>query len=241
MKALVVTKAVQTYAVDDIIMVMSDVDASNYSHWLLSSSEFRTIPTALESVPQNLLKGIINPPKWVQTGLPDLSAEPTFAVDTWIKSGVPDVTVDPLDSTYTLMVAGSVDTRYTAIPEEKTVTTKPEYVAYDKQKQITAKYQLMNDDVLASMKLVFGTTQPESASAYEATWRRMIAAPADFSAAGLTSRFVVGTFLVGDLLDTAIKVTDYATAKIAEVDAYSVTRMQRIEQFRNERAAILAL
>ena len=63
MKALVVTKAVQTYAVDDIIMVMSDVDASNYSHWLLSSSEFRTIPTALESVPQNLLKGIINPPK----------------------------------------------------------------------------------------------------------------------------------------------------------------------------------
>ena len=190
---------------------------------------------------------------WTRDGESDETTEPIFSEDTWIKEGEADVTVDPEDETYlfmaensadlrySLQTQGAVDTRYTFISgPQKIVTTKPDYVVVEKTNRITEKYNEMNTDVLAGMAAVFGTTQPESATAYKETWTQMIASPSDFSGAGLTSRFDVAGLSIGDALDTDQKVTDYATAKTTEVNAYGVTRMQRIEQFRTERAAILA-
>jgi hypothetical protein len=111
--------------------------------------------------------------------------------------------------------------------------------AKDKEKQIEAAYRQMNVDVYAEMAQVFGTTNPESATAYEATWKMMAETPAEYASLGLTSRFDVAGLAVGDALDTEQKVLDYANAKIADVQSYGKNRMQRIEQFRSERETIL--
>lgn len=109
-----------------------------------------------------------------------------------------------------------------------------------KAAQVTEIYNAMNTEVYTAMGGVFGTTNADSATAYERTWEMMKAAPENWSGAGLLAEFAVGGFAVGDALDTDQKVTDYATAKIAEVLAYGVWRMQRIKQFKIDRAAILA-
>lgn len=115
-------------------------------------------------------------------------------------------------------------------------------VAAQKQKeaQIAAAYAQMDADVRAEMVTVFGTTSTESATAYEKTWALMLETPADWSGAGLTARFDRGGLSIGDALDTDQKVTDYAQACLDAVKAYGISRMQRIEQFRAEREAILA-
>lgn len=105
---------------------------------------------------------------------------------------------------------------------------------------VTDLYKIMQTEVLNQMSIVFGTANTDSALRYKATWEEMTLTPSDYSVAGLTSRFVVGIFVVGDALDTDQKVTDYASAKITEAKAYGVWVMQRIEQFRNDKALLLA-
>jgi hypothetical protein len=109
-----------------------------------------------------------------------------------------------------------------------------------KEAQVAAAYNSMNADVLAQMLTVFGTSKPESATAFKETWDMMAASPADWATAGLTASFAVAGFQVGDALDSSQKIQDYANAKIAEVKAYGISRMQRIEQFKTEKATILA-
>lgn len=138
------------------------------------------------------------------------------------------VTVDPADESWTY------SSWYTI--SENTAAK----VAADKADQIQAAYNTMNSEVLAQMSAVFGTTNPDSASAYEATWKLMAETPSDWSAAGLTARFDRGGVLTGAALDTDQKVLDYANACLQEVKTYGVWRMQRIETFRADRAAIEA-
>lgn len=112
-------------------------------------------------------------------------------------------------------------------------------VAAEKQAQVTAAYNHMNDDVYGQMEAVFGTKKSDSATAFEATFRLMVQKPELFSGKGLSADKAVGDFTVGQELDTDQKVVDYATARIAEIEAYAVYRMNRIKQFYTERAQIL--
>lgn len=138
------------------------------------------------------------------------------------------LTSDPSDGSYTYV-------SWYTISENTAAKTQA-----DKDSQILTAYQTMNTDVLTQMGVVFGTTNADSAAAYERTWNLMVATPSDWSGAGLTARFAVAGFAIGDALDTDQKITDYATAKVAEVNAYGVWRMQRIETFRTDKAAIEA-
>ena len=109
-----------------------------------------------------------------------------------------------------------------------------------KAKDIVDRYNDMNADVYAEMQQVFGTTKSDSATAYFETWKLMAAKPVLFYQQGLKADKEIGSFQAGDALDTMQKVEDYANARIAEAETYSVNRMARIEQFRVEKAAIEA-
>jgi len=111
--------------------------------------------------------------------------------------------------------------------------------AAEKQAQVTAAYNQMNKDVYDQMAVVFGTTKSDSATAFEGTFRLMISKPELFSSQGLLADKAIGTFQVGDALDTDAKVTDYGQARIDEIEQYAVFRMNRIKQFYAERAQIL--
>lgn len=68
----------------------------------------------------------------------------------------------------------------------------------------------------------------------------MKAKPALFYQQGLKVTVAHGSFQVGDALDTMQKIEDYADAALAAIETYAVWRMNRIKQFHEERAAILA-
>jgi len=87
--------------------------------------------------------------------------------------------------------------------------------AKSKEQEITELYVAMEKDVLNEMASTFGTTNTDSATAYEKTWEMMLASPAEWSGAGLTARFNRGELSVGDALDTDAKVTAYAQACVA--------------------------
>lgn len=207
---------------------------------------------------------------WSKTGVADVYVDPSDATYThhpavpevseyWSKAGSPDSFVPPQDPSWTynhpvLAVAESwskeVTNTVTVDPADPTWTHHPAVpehyeiildAAKDKVRQVSAAYNLMTKDVMDQMVTVFGTSNPQSASAYYQTWQDMIANPANYASAGLTARFAAGTLAVGELLDTAAKITEYATAKKVEADAYGVTRMQRIEQFRTDKATIMAV
>lgn len=120
--------------------------------------------------------------------------------------------------------AGTSEAKWAQVIANHT-TTKMELIAL--------AYERMNSDVYSAMSLVFGTTNADSATAYEKTWTLMKDTPSDWSGLGLKDD-------LGASLDTDAKVLAYATAKLAAVVEYGKWRMVRIEQFRAERASILA-
>jgi hypothetical protein len=98
---------------------------------------------------------------------------------------------------------------------------------------ILAAYERLNSDVYGEMTVVFGTTNADSATAYEKTWALMKNDPAGWASLGLKDDS-------GSNLDTEQKVLSFANTKLAAVEEYGKWRMIRIEQFRAERASILA-
>lgn len=158
----------------------------------------------------------------------------TLVADKWTKEGEADVFEQPLAEVDGEMVA---DETWTFVPEHYELSLN---VQEDKNRRVSEKYNAMREDVLNDMYVVFGTNRTDTANAYYQTWLKMVESPSQFSSAGLTARFSVGGVSVGDALDTDQKVTDYATAKVVESEAYGVSRMQRIEQFKNEKSAIEA-
>ena len=68
----------------------------------------------------------------------------------------------------------------------------------------------------------------------------MIANPASYASLGLKAWIVTTSFAIEDALDDNTKVTNYATECIAQAETYAENRMARIQQFRDEKAAILA-
>jgi hypothetical protein len=97
--------------------------------------------------------------------------------------------------------------------------------ASDKVSQIDVLYKTMNEEVLNQMAAVFGTTNPDSASAYEGTYKLMLEKPSLFiGKLGLTSE--------GEVLA-------YAIGKMTAIENYAIWRLERIELFRVERESIL--
>jgi hypothetical protein len=102
-----------------------------------------------------------------------------------------------------------------------------------KKEQVTLAYKDMNNDVYAQMEIVFGTTNPESASAYERTWQMMKENSEAFANVGIKND------LGFDLL-TGLDVLNFATEKLDAVLAYGVWRLKRIEDFRALRSSLLS-
>ena len=128
--------------------------------------------------------------------------------------------------------------------EEIVLFEDPEKVANKIKAQkaalVQAAYDKMNADVLAKMAQVFGTQKPESATAYKETWDLMAQEPALWVDKGLKAAFAVASLEVGEGLNTETKVQDYASAKLAEIKEYGIWRMQRIEDFKQERDTIIS-
>lgn len=104
----------------------------------------------------------------------------------------------------------------------------------------------MNKELYDLMYSVAGTRDYNSAKEFEKTWNNMVADPARFASAGLTARFDRGDdgagnpILPGDALDTEAKVSSYAQACLDLVAQGEITRLQRIEQYKVDLAALYA-
>lgn len=102
----------------------------------------------------------------------------------------------------------------------------------NKDELIQIAYDSMNKDVYEQMASVFGTTNPDSASANEKTWSLMQSNPSLFANQGLKDDN-------GVVMSTEQQVLDYASAKMTAVLNYGIWRLQRIQQFRDARDAII--
>lgn len=178
-----------------------------------------------------------------------LVSEATEQSEHWSKEGEQDRFTAPLieDTSWTFYPAEGEDDQYwmkdeirtyeqpmivdeswthypfiAAIPEHYEIVEDTQKL---KEKQVSDLHEQMNKDVLVQMNIVFGTTNPESATAYKQTYDLMLAKPA---------------LWVGKLgLTDEAAVTAYATAKIEVIEQYAVWRMERIAQFKIERDQIL--
>jgi len=160
----------------------------------------------------------------------------------WAKDGFEDVFVDPEDESWTPVAATSE--HYELVENAEMVTAA---LTEDATQAITEKYMEMDADVYAQMEVVFGTKKSDSATAFYETWKQMSAKPELFSPEDLTAeKEIIAAdgqtvlFAEGDALDTDTKITTYANRLLEIADLYSVFRMKRIKQFRDEKAAILA-
>jgi hypothetical protein len=135
----------------------------------------------------------------------------------------------PLDADDEVLIPTLVEGLWLLAPDEVLVAQK---ALKAKEAAVALAYEAMNKDVLTQMALAFGTQNPDSASAYERTWTLMISSSAEWLGLGLKDD-------VGTLLETGEQVLAYAQAKLASVIAYGKFRLQRIEQFRAEKDAIV--
>lgn len=130
----------------------------------------------------------------------------------------------------------------TLVEDSALVTAK---AAASKQALVQAAYDRMNSDIVAEMSRVYVTSIPDpalaaaSATADNETFKNMKSSPSSFSSKGYKAEKAVGSFQLGDALDTDQKVIDYANARLTETLNFAVYRLERIEQFKTERAAIL--
>jgi len=84
-----------------------------------------------------------------------------------------------------------------------------------------------SDDVYAEMLRVFGTTSTDVATANYHTYKIMIENPAAFIEESLKDDD-------GNQLDTEVKLSDYASIKIAEIEAYAVYRSKKFQKYKDD-------
>ena len=90
---------------------------------------------------------------------------------------------------------------------------------------VSVAYNTMWDDVINQMETVYGTKSETSATANFLSWKEMVESPASF---------------VGSMFADEAAVLAFAQPKIEAARTYGIWRMIRIEQFKTERASILA-
>jgi len=93
------------------------------------------------------------------------------------------------------------------------------------------KYKLLNDQIIEDAVLTSGTTNQISALMDLITYNRMKEQPALFDQEGLVAKKDIGSFNKGDALDTALKITQYAEAMLAETDAFMIRRLKKITNY----------
>jgi len=114
-----------------------------------------------------------------------------------------------------------------------------------KAEDIQSAYQTMSDEVDARLYEVFRTIKPDYATAEYETWKDMKARPDAYASLGLkidhqlNDANGIELFSPGSALDTSGKINQYATRKIQLAEEYGTYRVQRIQQFKNERQQIL--
>lgn len=183
---------------------------------------------------------LVSPEVLAQPEVP-YQAEVLAVEEKWTKTGEADVFVDPQDPSWTHVPAVAyqpevpyqaavphVAAVYNTVPAKmdwRVVVDSVKSSAKSKEEAIKVAYDTMNQEVYAEMAAVFGTTNPESATAYNETWKLMKTIPAEF----------VGT----DFVDEAAVIA-YADLKLAAVLAYAKFRMNKIKTFQLAKAAILA-
>ena len=107
-----------------------------------------------------------------------------------------------------------------------------------KAQEVVKAYNEMNEEVYAEMSNVFGTSNSESANAYNETYKLMQSSPSSFSGVGLVATIDTANFSKGDALDSDSKVSDFAGEALDKIDAYAVWRMVRIKQFSDKKTTI---
>lgn len=216
-KALVYIKPIDGRIAGQVSMTMEAGEMDKWSHHHVSNG-FAVkveIPAALEALPENQLEGVL------------VLAQ----VERWTK-GTETVEIEPTDLTGW--------TYYPAIQEHYEIRKGTGYKQYDKDKRISEAYNLMQKLVLDEMKVVYNTTNPESATASYLTWMSMKNTPASFSTAGLLAKHSIGTITVGDALNTDALVLEYASGMIELSENYAVFREQKIQEFVATKTAIQA-
>lgn len=114
-----------------------------------------------------------------------------------------------------------------------------------KKETVKAKYEELNGEVYAEMERVFYTSKSDSATANYEMWKHMVANASLYTSQGLKAEKQLNNaddtelYSPGSALDTESKIVAYAERKIVEADNYIVWRSNRIQQFRNERDALL--
>ena len=147
----------------------------------------------------------------------------TYPNESWIsEDGMTTVYEDPSDETYTY-VQGDMVLEYNIVQDSELAKTA----------QVQALYDTMNTEVYAEMKNVFGTSNAESATAFHQTWKEMQENPNLFIFQGIVDDD-------GNELQTTASVAAYVATRLEAAANYALWRMKRIEQFRTDRAAILA-
>lgn len=113
-----------------------------------------------------------------------------------------------------------------------------------KEEDIANAYQTMSDEVDAKLYEVFRTKKADYATAEWNTWNDMLNRPAAYASAGMKVDHQINNadgvelFSPGSALDTADKVLAYATRKIQLAQEYGVFRVQKLQEFRNQKATI---
>ena len=114
----------------------------------------------------------------------------------------------------------------------------------NKVTSVDSAYKTMSDEIDAQMYEVFRTLKPEYATAEYNTWKDMLDRPAAYASLGLKVDHQVNAtdntemFSPGSALDTAQKVLDFAQRKIQLAQVYGTFRMQRIQQFKDQKEQI---
>jgi len=105
---------------------------------------------------------------------------------------------------------------------------------------IEVLHDQMNNAIYAEAFTVFKTTDLHSATAYSQSWRLKKENPALYADDGLVAFRTIGSFTLGDPLDTEQKVLDYYTALVDLLIAFDKFRDTKIKEYLTAKAALEA-
>jgi hypothetical protein len=235
--ALIVNGKINGRSIGDIELIADEEVVRGLTGHHYNSLARVVIPKSMENLP---LKGVLTDVEayWFK-GEEIVKVKPL--VQAWENSSNPGeyVLENPEDDRWDEVQI--LDPEYTEIKNfAPNINIQPDWLKYFEDK-IEEAYNEMDKDVREAMFTVFGTYSTESATAYNSTWEKMSNSPSLFSDAGLTSRFDIpsANIEIDTLLNTPEIVKEYADAKLAEAQDYSIARMVRIEEFRNLRKEYL--
>ena len=111
------------------------------------------------------------------------------------------------------------------LPVDEVSVVNGVVVANQAVQELKAEYKSMDDGVVLDAAPVFKTTNRESMLAFVDSYQLRIMVPEYFVSMGLLAEVTIGSFQVGDVLDTAEKVKDYHALILVDLDTKRNTRI----------------